>query len=176
VLPRFCRCLNSVRNFLNMKLSYRLSEIAKHISYCANVADIGTDHGHLPVYLAQMNPNRHIIASDISEKSLKAAYKSASKYSVTESIEFVVAPGLEGISRSDVDTIVISGLGGETIVSILTDMPWTKSENIKLILQPQSKIAVLCRFLYDNFYTIKKAISVRDRDKTYNILVICKDR
>ena len=158
-----------------VKLSERLRKIADYIDDSDAVADIGTDHGYMPVHLAQVNPNRCIIASDISDGSLQAARKSALIYNVSEAITFVVADGLSGVLPECIDTVVISGLGGETIVSILEKAPWTKDENMKLILQPQSKIDVLCRYLYDNAYKINETKVIRDRNKTYTILVICND-
>jgi len=158
-----------------IKLSERLKRIADYIDDSDCVADIGTDHGYLPVYLAQVNPNRCIVASDISDGSLRAARNSALKYGVTEAIRFVVADGLDGVSPDCVDTVVISGMGGETIVGILEGAPWIRDKRYKLILQPQSKIDVLCRYLYDNGYVISETKIVGDRNKAYTILFIGDD-
>ena len=155
-----------------MKLSKRLQAIADFIEPGASVADIGTDHGYLPVYLALTGSTRRIIASDISASSLAAARRSADNADVTEVITFIVAPGLDGVAPTDVDTIVISGVGGETILSILKDAPWTKTREVRLILQPQSKIDLLLSFLYDNGYKIKETKAVLDRGKGYTILLV----
>ena len=154
-----------------IKLTRRLKTIADYIKYGACVTDIGTDHGHLPVYLAQTGSVSRIIASDISAASLNAARRSADKYDVTDKITFISAPGLDAVSPSDTDTIVITGLGGETILDILKAAPWTKHDRIELILQPQSKIELLCRFLYDNGYKIKETKSITDMEKTYTIIL-----
>ena len=138
----------------------------------ASVADIGTDHGHLPVYLAQKGTAGRIIASDISAASLSAAKRSAMDFDVSDAITFHVAPGLDGITPADVDTIVIAGLGGETIISILENAPWTKKHKVTLILQPQSKIDLLFRFLYDTGYEIKQTRSVLDKRKHYIIILV----
>jgi len=163
-------CFAFKKMMRSIKLPGRLGALADYIDKGSAVADIGTDHGYLPVYLAQTGLAERIIASDISAGSLDSARRSASRYKVAESIEFIVAPGLCGIVHSDVDTIVIAGLGGETIVDILKDAPWTKTQDIKLLLQPQSKIDVLCRFLYDNGYTIKDTKSVFDRKRRYTVI------
>ena len=136
----------------------------------ASVADIGTDHGFIPVFLAQTGTAENIIASDISAASLESARKSAAGYNVEGLIKFHTAPGLDGISPDEVDTVVIAGMGGETIKNIIRDAPWTKSRNVKLILQPQSKINILCRFLYDNGYEINEIKYVRDRVKSYTVI------
>jgi len=153
-----------------IKLPERLNELVYFICEGATVADIGTDHGFLPVYLAQTGLARRIIASDISAGSLEAARRTAGKFGVTEKITFIVAPGLDGITQADVDTIVIAGMGGETIVSILEGALWTKQRGLKLILQPQSKIDVLFRFLYDNGYTIHNTKQVQNRKRQYTII------
>ena len=152
-------------------LSGRIKEIYNLIDYDASVADIGTDHGCLPVYLAQSGHARKLIASDISADSLSAARRLSKKHNVSNLIEFIVSPGLDGVEPNSVDTIVIAGMGGETILNILNNAPWTKNNKIKLILQPQSKIGLLCRFLYDNEYEIRKTISVPDRGKNYTVFL-----
>jgi len=154
-----------------MKLSKRLQVIAGLIEKGASVADIGTDHGYLPVYLVQSGLYRKIIASDINASALVAARRSAEDADVTDSIKFIVAPGLDEVIAAEVDTVVISGLGGEMISGILSDTPWTKQREIKLILQPQSKIDILFRFLYDNGYEIKQIKSVLDREKYYTVIL-----
>ena len=153
-----------------IKLSKRLRAIADLIDEGASVADIGTDHGFLPVYLVQTDSVNRIVATDISAASLDAARRSADDAGLANAITFIVAPGLDRIAPTDVDTIVIAGLGGETIMGILSNAAWTKRQDIKLILQPQSKIDILCRFLYDNEYLFIKTKSVRDRGKNYTIL------
>jgi len=152
-----------------IKLSDRLNVIADLIEKDASVADIGTNHGYLPVYLAQTGLAKKIIAADISPASLEAARSSAKIYGVTDSINFLVADGLNNISPADIDSIVISGMGGETILGILKNAPWTKN-GIKLILQPQSKTNLLCKFLYDNAYKIKIIKSITEKEKHYTVI------
>jgi tRNA (adenine22-N1)-methyltransferase len=156
----------------SIKLSNRLQALADFVDIGVSVADIGADHGYLSVYLAQNNKAARIIASDISAASLSAARRFADEYNVTEAITFMVTPGLDGITAADADTIVIAGMGGETILQVLENAPWTKSEAVTLILQPQSKIDLLCRFLYDSGYEIKETKSVVDKGKSYTILVV----
>jgi len=154
-----------------IKLSGRLQTIADFIEEGAAVADIGTDHGFLPVFLAQTGRASRIIASDMSAGSLMAARRSAGKYDVGEKIEFIVAPGLSGVSEADVDTIVIAGVGGETIIGILEGAPWTKKGK-RLILQPQTKKAELLGFLYENGYTVLETAQTQDRGREYTVLLV----
>jgi len=153
-----------------IKLPERLASIVSFIKKGAYVIDVGTDHGYLPVYLAQKGLAKHIMASDISPRSLESARRTASKYGVTKKIEFIEAPGLKGIYEEDVDTIVVSGLGGETIVKILSEAPWIKRCKTNLILQPQSKIDVLCGFLRTSGYAFINADIIFENAKYYIII------
>ena len=154
----------------HIKLSTRLKALAELIKDGSSVIDVGSDHGYLPVHLAQNDTSKRIFASDISEASLSAAHRSAKLYNVTEAITFLVADGLHGINPTDVDTIVIAGMGGETIVGILQGATWTNCADMNLILQPQSKRNILFRYLYDNGYEIKKVIPVTDNRKHYTVI------
>jgi len=154
-----------------IKLPERLGALIEYIEDGAAVADIGTDHGFLPVFLAQTGVARRIIASDISASSLEAALKSALKYGVTEKITFIVAPGLDGVAPMDIDTVVIAGIGGETMIDVLERAPWLKHKDIRLVLQPQSKIYSLFRFLYNNDYTILQTKTIYDKKRQYTIII-----
>ena len=165
-----------IKEMKQIKLSKRLRALVAFIEDGAKVADIGTDHGFIPVYLAQTSSVNRIIATDISAASLNSARRSADEAGVTDAITFIVAPGLDRIAPSDVDTIIIAGLGGETILDILKKAPWTMHQEIKLILQPQSKINILCRFLYDKGYLFKSIESVLDKGKSYTIIHITGGR
>ena len=114
---------------------------------------------------------RRIIASDISAGSLEAAKRTAAKYGVTDLITFIVAPGLDGLKDEDVDTIVIAGVGGETIIGIIEDSPLTKRRDLRLILQPQTKIAELYFFLKENGYVILDTKRAMDRGRVYTIIL-----
>jgi len=156
-----------------IKLSSRLQTIADFIEEGASVADIGTDHGYLPVYLAQSGKARRIIASDMSAGSLGAARRSAEKYSVSDKIEFVVAPGLSGIGgigEVEIDTIVIAGVGGETMIGILEGAPWAIAGK-KLILQPQTKKDELLGYLKEAGIEVLETALTRDRGREYTVLL-----
>ena len=154
-----------------LKLSDRLKTVAEFIEDGASVADIGTDHGFLPVYLAQTGLARRIIASDKSAGSLKTALRSADRYGVTDKISFVTAPGLSGVDEADVDTVVIAGVGGERIIEILAGAPWTNRGGVRLILQPQTKIALLRSWLGENGYMIIETKQAFDKGRVYSVIL-----
>ena len=154
-----------------LKLPERLDRIAAFIKKGASVVDVGTDHGLLPIYLAQSGLAERIIASDVSAGSLGAARRAASKYGVTDAIKFIEMSGLDGIFETDADTVVIAGMGGQNIAEIIRGAPWLKRRKVRLILQPQSKTDDLCSFLRSAGYTVCDAEIVRDRSRYYVIFV-----
>jgi len=113
-----------------------------------------------------------IIASDISIGSLGSARRTAAKYGVADKISFVEAQGLSGVREKEVDTIVIAGLGGETIAGILRDAPWTHRSGVYMILQPQTKVSVLCEFLRMAGYSLLSSKLALDAGKLYVVLLV----
>jgi len=154
-----------------IKLSDRLQAIASLVPNGAKVADIGTDHGYIPVWLAQQEIASKLTAADINKGPLAHARLTAAEYGVTDKISFQLCSGLEFDDSSFHDTIIIAGMGGELIASILGAAPWTKN-GAKLILQPNSRIQVLVAWLIDNGYRIEDARLVKDAGKLYQILVV----
>ena len=145
--------------------------IAGYVEKDARVADIGTDHGYLPAYLAQSGLALNIIASDINAGSINTAQNTAKKSGVDDRITFIVAPGLSGIDGLETDTIVLSGMGGETITKILSQAPWTKHRGVRMILQPQTKADWLCAWLRENGYAIPDAKLTRDKGRLYIVML-----
>jgi tRNA (adenine22-N1)-methyltransferase len=154
-----------------LRLSNRLKTITECIYGAKAVADIGTGDGYIPVWLALGRSTKIIIASDSSEESIEFARKTAAKYEVEDRIQFVVAPGLRGVGDAPIDTVVVAGVGGETIVDILSGAPWLKTRPVKLVLQPQTKSDKLLEWLLWNGCTILSAKHARDRGRDYIIIV-----
>lgn len=156
----------------DFKLSKRLAAVAAFIPRDAGaVADVGTDHGYVPVYLALTGAAHKIIAADVREGPLARAVESAHFNGVFDKIEFIQTDGLEGLEGRGLDTVVMAGMGGETIVSILKRAPWTKEDKVRLILQPQSKSDSLFGWLSDNGYHIMDAVLVSDEGRLYTVLL-----
>lgn len=158
-----------------LKLSSRLSAIAALVDKGSRTADIGTDHGYIPVYLRQNEICPYVIASDINKGPLMSAVRSAQDYCV-DNIDFVCAPGLDGVKPGDVNTVIIAGMGGETIAEILAGAAWIENSDVKLILQPQSKSEVLSAYLHTHGMIITKAQLVHDSGKLYIILACEKGK
>lgn len=154
-----------------IKLTQRLEAIKNRIKPDGRVIDVGTDHGMLPVYLIESGIARHVTATDINPDPLDKARRLAADYGVTDSIDFILTDGLVGVSP-DADTVVIAGMGGETMIGILDAAPWIRGRGVQLILQPQSKQRELTVWLGENGYDIIGGSLVRERDKYYVIIEV----
>lgn len=127
-----------------MKLSLRIEEICREISNGESIADIGTDHGYVPIILIKDKRISKCIMGDISADSLKKAKNNFELHDIdTERCDFRIGDGLDILKPYEVDTIIIGGLGGKTIKKILEkDIEKTETYQ-KLILQPRNNIGIL---------------------------------
>ena len=150
-----------------LQLQPRLQCIASLVPKGARLADIGTDHGYLPVYLLQEGTIGHAIASDINALPLDHARATAREYGVTEHMDFRLCPGLAKIRAEECDAIAIAGMGGETILGILEAAPWMHDGTHTLILQPQTKVDLLRRWLCGHGYRFLSETLVRDKEQLY---------
>ncbi len=154
-----------------LQLQPRLQLLAELIPQGSRLADVGTDHGYVPVYLIQRGLIDTAIASDIGAEPLQHAVNTATEYEV-EGIDFRLCPGLDAIAPEECDTILIAGMGGETIITILENAPWTKRGEHLLLLQPMTKVEMLRKWLADNGYTFTGERLVFDKDYLYPILLV----
>lgn len=159
-------------NSKKLQLQPRLQMLAEMVPYHANLADIGTDHGYLPVWLLQENRISKVIASDINREPLEHARRTAEEYGLEDRIGFRLCSGLNGFKPGEVDTIVIAGMGGETIIAILQEAPWTRAQGMTLILQPMTKAETLRIWLADNGYTFTEERLVKDKEFLYPIFSV----
>lgn len=132
---------------------------------CSVAADIGTDHGYLPIWLLENGTCDTAIAADINSGPLSKAKDTAASYAMTERMSFRLCDGLASIQEHEADVIIIAGMGGETIEGILSAAPWTITKT--LILQPQSKIPELRLWLHNNGYRVENAALVYDAARYY---------
>ena len=120
-----------------MKLSDRMQVIADHVDPGETVADIGTDHGQIPVWLFARGISPRVILSDISEGSIRKAEETAAAYQFGEAMSFRTGYGLEVLGRGEADTVIIAGMGGKLIRQILDRDPEHTASFRKFIMQPR---------------------------------------
>ena len=151
-------------------MNKRLELIASILPHGRGFADVGTDHGYLPVYMAQHGYSGKIIASDINEGPLSAAVASARQAGVEDRICFRLCDGLDGCGSEELDTVVVAGMGGDTICGILDRADWVMSRDILLILQPMTKAEVLRYWLTNNDFAICGEWLIEENGEIYQIL------
>lgn len=152
------------------KISERLKKIAGLVPENAKVADIGADHGYLSVFLAESGKAQRVYACDIKEKPLENARKSVSESNAGFLIELRLCDGLKGVSKDEIDTAVIAGMGAEAIVRIISECEWIKSEKYTLILQPMTSPEILRKYLAENGFEILSECAVEENQKLYSII------
>lgn len=155
-----------------IKLDTRLKMAAEEVRQGKKVADIGTDHAYLPAYLIENNICPSAIAADIGKGPLENAKKVVSTSPLlSEKIQLRLSNGLEKISPDEADDIVIAGMGGILISEILTNAPWIKDEDKRLILQPMSHAEDVRKYLCENGFEIIKEKASTDGKHNYIIIV-----
>lgn len=153
-----------------LRLTPRLQCLADLVPRGAALADVGTDHAHLPLYLLQKGAVRYAVASDLREGPLSRARENAKASGLADRIDLRLAPGLDATRAEECDTVAIAGMGGETIATILEAAPWTADGAHTLLLQPMTRIYELRRFLYCGGYEIETERVCREGRRFYAVL------
>lgn len=151
-------------------MNRRLQAIEQMIRPGIGVIDVGTDHGYLPVSLAQHGYPGALFASDIGAGPLSAARRSAAAAGLGDRIVFQHCDGLALCDPTEVDTIVIAGMGGDTICGILDRAEWCMQPQYRLILQPMTRAEVLRYWLVNNEFAIEQEQLVADGSEIYSVL------
>ena len=147
-----------------MKLSNRLVSIANLVDGNDIVADIGCDHALLDIYLVKNNIINKSLACDINKNALEMGIKNIKKYKLDDKIKTLLCDGISLID-SEVNTLIISGMGASTIIKILSN---DKINNInKVITQSNNDYELLRRFMINNSFYISYEESICDNDKYY---------
>lgn len=155
---------------MKLPISKRLLCCASMVQPGSRVADIGTDHGYLGIYLLQTGAARHVIACDLRKDPLENARRNAKLFGVDGEMELRLSDGLEKILPDEVDTVVMAGMGGDLIQKILSQCPWRKREGLQFILQPQSAGNVLRRWLCEDGFEIQREEPVQDGHFLYTVM------
>ena len=125
-------------NIKLLSIGERLSLAASFVRDGAVLADIGTDHAHLPIYLVKSQKISYAIAADIAKGPLLRAEQNVRLHGLSSVIKTELSDGLKNVMQYTPTDITVCGMGGETVMQIITDCPAVKDPSIRLILQPQS--------------------------------------
>lgn len=151
-------------------ISQRLAAICDLIPAGTTVADIGTDHAHLPVYLALRQTNPRIIATEISAGPFTRALDSVLAAGVGDRVELRLGDGLQVLTPDEVQVIVIAGMGATTITDILTVGRSVLTGVTRLILQPMGGGEGIRRWLEESGFTIVRENLVKEDNRFYEII------
>jgi len=152
-------------------LSDRLQAVADLVPPGTKLADVGTDHGRLPVWLIQHGVIDRAVASDLRPAPLNRAKELAQKWEVADKISFRLCDGLTAIPPWDAQTVTIAGMGGETIADILQAARWTREPGHLFILQAMSGMDGLRRYLSGAGFAIRREVLVREGRTLYVVLL-----
>lgn len=153
-----------------MKLTERLMTITHLINKCNVIADIGTDHGYIPIYCIRNNMADSAIACDINQGPLDIAKENIIRYGLEDKITLRLSDGLSKLHKGEADVIVIAGMGGLLINHILEEGKDVIDSSVRLILQPMLAQKEVRKYLYENGYDILSEKLAKEGQKLYNII------
>lgn len=153
-------------------LTDRLYTISQRILRGETMADIGTDHGFLPLYLHERGISPHVIMADISSLSLDKARERAALDFPGETFDFRVGDGLAVLDNGEVDAVVMAGIGGRLMEEILEADREKSMSFSKLILQPRRHPGYIRKYLVMNGYRIIAEDLVRESKFIWEIIIV----
>ena len=153
-----------------LKLSERLAAVAFLAGNGGVLADVGTDHGYVPVYLVSEGNFPRAIAMDVNPGPLKSAAAHIVMYGMGDYIQTRLSDGVAALSEGEADTILIAGMGGGLIMRILREGQTVCRSARKLVLQPQSELPSVRRFLLEQGYVTDAANMIREGGKYYPMM------
>lgn len=154
-----------------MNIGARLQAIGELVPDGVKIADIGTDHAYLPVWLVDQKKVNFAVAGDIASGPCKAASNTVAMYGLKDKIEVRLGSGLSIVMPGEVDIAIIAGMGATTIIDILkADVAVTNGLK-QLIVQPMAGAGVLRQWANSNGWCIVKEVLVREGKHLYEIIV-----
>ena len=157
-----------------VKINKRLLTISAFLKENSHVIDIGCDHGLLGIYLYQNHTNIRIVSSDINPKPLQIAYDNLVKYQLENKIELRLGNGLECLDKK-IDTVIIAGMGGLTIIDILQNIhnyPMVET----LIISPNNDFVLTRKKITQQGFYLSQEVMVKEHDKYYLVSVYTKKK
>ena len=158
-----------------MQLSQRLSSVASMVTAGNCLADVGTDHGYVPIYLYERKIIPHAIAMDVNKGPLERAALHIAESGMKEAIETRLSDGLTALKPGEADSVVVAGMGGPLIIRILSAHPEITESLKELILQPQSEISEVRIWLYEQGYEIVEEHMIFEDGKYYPMFKAVKN-
>lgn len=153
-----------------MELSKRLSAVAALVGRGASVADIGTDHGYVPIFLVEQKIVDRVIAMDVNKGPLERARRHIAEHGLSDRIEVRLSDGFSELGPGEADTVIAAGMGGGLMIRIMEDGKQVMDSLSACILQPQSEIDKVRRYLTVHGMVIEKEDMILEDGKYYPMM------
>lgn len=156
-----------------IKLPPRLETVAEWIPADERVADIGTDHGYLPIFAVQSGRCPSAIAADVRSGPLSSAARNIQEAGLEERITVRLSNGLDAFEPQELDCVVMAGMGGRLMAELLqrAGRQGKLTQCRTMILQPQSEIGEVRRMIHECGYALCRERMCKDRGKFYTVLL-----
>lgn len=155
-----------------MKISPRLMTIANYVHRGAVVADIGTDHAYLPIYVVQEGICPRAVAGDLNPGPFKTAQEAVQEAGLADKIDVRFGNGLVILEPGEVDTLIIAGMGGGTIREILKDSPEVVAKAARMVLQPMVDGGAMRLWLAEQGWYPTDEKLVEDEGRIYEVIAL----
>ncbi len=158
------------------ELSLRLQQVADFVVPCQTVADVGCDHGYVSIYLLQHDIAKRVIAMDVRTGPLSRAEQNRNHAKLQTKMECRLSDGLDKLRPKEADVIVIAGMGGPLMTDILEQGREKGTLADRFVLQPQSDIPAVRRYLHKIGYQIIQEAFLMEEGKYYTVIQVEKAR
>ena len=150
-----------------ISLSDRLSMVSSLLGNANVIADIGCDHGYLPIYLLESGAYSSAIAMDVNEGPLRKARENIRLHNLSERIDIRLSDGVSKLNVGEADSISICGMGGNVMMHIFDCGETVLKSTPVIVIQPQSEYALLRKYLLENGYVFDDEDIVLEDGKYY---------
>lgn len=159
-----------------MELSKRLQAVAGLVTPDLKIADIGTDHAYIPIWLVEQGISPSAIAMDINQGPLEKAKENIVLHGLTSRIKTRQSDGMRQLKPSEAESVVIAGMGGGLVIKILEDVKEQDLGIKEWILQPQSELKKVREYLNESGYRIVDEMMILDEGKFYPMMKAIKGK
>lgn len=155
-----------------MELSKRLQAVADLVGKDLVVADVGTDHGYIPIYLIESGKCQRAFAMDVNEGPLLRAKEHIAQHCLTECIETRLSDGVKALRVGECESVVVAGMGGALAVKIMEEGEEVFRNLKEFVLQPQSELEKVRRYLNENGFQVVVEDMVLEDGKYYPMMKV----
>ncbi|MDF2951200.1 MAG: hypothetical protein K0S18_783 [Anaerocolumna sp.] len=153
-----------------MELSKRLQAVADSVTPGNRVADVGCDHAYISIYLIEHGISTKVVAMDVNRGPLERAKENIDRKGYGSRIQVRLSNGLEKLEPDEADSILIAGMGGALVIRILEEGSHAVRQCKELILQPQSEIPLVRKYLHEIGFAIIEEQMLEEDGKYYDII------